>query len=169
MGSTVRHSPKGKHVLIDQNAPEAVGICDKSGFVFLKKDLVKQMEWRGNALVWTGFLVGRPYLDTPNEQLRPPILPPDPVPVELPRLPQGSTETFSNNTLPIISQIFLPINQIGNTQKGALSPTENQRLINLEQNNVVNLVSNGGPIFNEEPLNPNIALSNLQSARWMAP
>lgn len=82
--------PKGKHVNIDQDFPSALGICDKSRFVFNHKDLVKQMEWRGNALVWTGFLVGRPYVDVPNEQLRPPILPPDPVPVKMPRLPQGN-------------------------------------------------------------------------------
>lgn len=165
----MRHSPKGKHVTIDESAPEAVGICDYTGFVFLKKDLVKQMEWRGNALVWTGFLVGRPYLDTPNEQFRPPILPPDPVPVEFPRLPQGITETFSNNTLPLISQIVLPINQIGNSQRGALAPDEDIRQLNLESNTIVNLVSNGGPIFNEEPLNPNVALANLQEVRWMEP
>lgn len=92
--------PKGKHVNIDKNNPEAVGICDYSGLPFLRKDLVKQYEWRGNALVWNGFLVGRPYVDVPNEQARPPILPPDPIPVTNPRPPQGSIETWASNTLP---------------------------------------------------------------------
>jgi len=87
--------PHGKHVSIDASNPEALGICDYSGMVFNKKDLVKQMEWRGNALVWTGFLVGRPYVDKPNEQLRPPILPPDPVPVPLPRVQQDTIVTWS--------------------------------------------------------------------------
>lgn len=91
------YRPKGKHVSIDPESPEALGICDYSGFVFKRKDLVRQMEWRGNALVWTGFYVGLPYVDVPNEQLRPPILPPDPVPVKDPRLPQTSPFLYWND------------------------------------------------------------------------
>lgn len=90
------YRPHGKHVTIDQNDPEALGICDYSGFVFLRKDLVKQMQWRGNRLAWNGFLVGRPYADVPNEQLKPPILSADPVPVINPRLPQPTEYTWSN-------------------------------------------------------------------------
>jgi hypothetical protein len=82
--------PKGKYVYIDANAPDAVAMCDYSQMIFNRKDLVKQMEWRGNALVWTGFYVGRPFVDEPNQQLRPPIYPPDPVPVKKPRLQQGT-------------------------------------------------------------------------------
>lgn len=89
------YRPKGKHVQIDCSNPNALGICDYTGFVFNRKDLVRQMEWRGNALVWTGFYVGKPYIDKPNEQLRPPILPPDPVPVKEPRLQQPTTITWS--------------------------------------------------------------------------
>lgn len=81
--------PKGKHVYINKEHPEALGICDRTGFVHMHKDLVQEMEWRGDRLVWTGFLVGKEYLDTPNQSLRPPILPPDPVPVVRPRPPQG--------------------------------------------------------------------------------
>jgi hypothetical protein len=92
------YRPKGKYVNINQDFPEALGICDYTGFVFNRKDLVKQMEWRGNALIWTGLFVGRPYVDTPNEQLRPPILPPDPVPVLFPRLQQPTQYTWSNAT-----------------------------------------------------------------------
>lgn len=87
------YTPKGKHVHIDSSAPEALGICDYTGFPFMKKDLVKQMEYRGNALVWTGLLVGRPYADKPNPQLKPPIYPPDPVPVQMARLPQEPPPT----------------------------------------------------------------------------
>jgi hypothetical protein len=87
--------PHGKHVNIDPSNPEGLGICDKTGFVFRRRDLVKQKEWRGTALVDTGFLVGRPYLDEPNEQLRTPILPPDPVPAKLPRVMQQQQVTWS--------------------------------------------------------------------------
>lgn len=69
---------KSKHVRINPKRPEALGQCDESGLIFNHKDLVKQMEWRGNSLVWTGLLVGKPYLDVPNEQLRPPLVKEDP-------------------------------------------------------------------------------------------
>ncbi len=86
--------PTGKFVKIDWNHPSALGICDYTGLVFNRKDLVKQMEWRGNALVWTGFYVGKPFAAKPNPQLIPPILPPDPVPILDPRPEKSSLETW---------------------------------------------------------------------------
>jgi hypothetical protein len=91
------YSPKGKHVTIDVRNPDAVGICDKTGFIHNRRDLWKQYEWRGNALVWTGFWVGKSYLDEPNEQLRTPILPPDPVPIQYPRPPKGDIPYVPQN------------------------------------------------------------------------
>lgn len=87
------YRPKGKYVVIDPENPEAVGFCDKTGSPFLKKDLVKQMEWRGNSLQWTGALVGKPFVDKPNEQGRTPRLSEDPVPVKNPRPPQANFYT----------------------------------------------------------------------------
>ncbi len=87
----------GKYVKINRSHPQAVGICDYSGFVFNHRDLCRQMEWRGNALEWTGFLVGRPFLDVPNQQSRPPIMGPDPVPIQNPRPPQGQLITWDSN------------------------------------------------------------------------
>lgn len=78
---------KSKYVDIDINNPGALGECDISGFTFNRKDLVKQKEWRGNNLVWTGLMVGRPYLDKPNEQNRPPLVKSDPFAVNDPRPP----------------------------------------------------------------------------------
>jgi hypothetical protein len=95
---------KGKYVTIDHKYPSALGICDESGFVFNHKDLVKQMEWRGDALVWTGFMVGKPYLDVPNEQNRPPLVKNDPRPVMNPRLPSPYTDP----EVPVV----LPYNQL---------------------------------------------------------
>jgi hypothetical protein len=93
------YRPHGKHVTIDADSPEALGICDYTGFVHNRKDLIKQMEWRGNALVWTGFFVGRDYADVPNEQLRPPLLPPDPVPIRNPRTMQPTIVNWSNSSV----------------------------------------------------------------------
>lgn len=73
---------------VRKGSTEPVGVCDFSGFWFSRSDLVKQMEWRGNSLVWTGFMVGRPFLDIPNQQLRPPLVKADPKVVMNPR-PMG--------------------------------------------------------------------------------
>jgi hypothetical protein len=78
---------KGKYVNIDPKNPDALGICQRSGFVFNHKDLVKQMEWCGNNKIWTRLLVGKPFVDIPNEQNRPPMIKKDPVPIENPRPP----------------------------------------------------------------------------------
>ena len=64
---------------------EPVGVCDRSGFWFSKSDLVKEYIWSGDKLVWNGLIVGRPFLDKPNEQLRTPVLKDDPKPVKEPR------------------------------------------------------------------------------------
>lgn len=78
---------KGKYVNIDPNNPDAVGICRLSNFVFNHKDLVKQMKWAGNTKVWTGLMVGKPFQDTLNEQNRPPMIKPDPLPIDNPSPP----------------------------------------------------------------------------------
>lgn len=78
---------KSKYVSIDINNPDALGECDYSGFTFNRRDLHKQYEWRGNNLVWTGFMVGKPYMDKPNEQNRPPAVKDDPRAISDPRPP----------------------------------------------------------------------------------
>lgn len=95
--------PKGKHVTIDPSNPKALGICDYTGFVHLRKDLVKQMQWAGDSLVWTGLYVGKDYLDVPSPQLRTPHLPPDPVPVLDARPPQADPPSLTADE--IIAQL----------------------------------------------------------------
>lgn len=58
----------GDHV---RNKRKPVSCCDRSGFLYNTSDMVKQMEWRGNKLQWTGLMVGYDQVDTPNENLRP--------------------------------------------------------------------------------------------------
>lgn len=93
---------KPKHVVIDSQHPSALGICDDSDFAFNRKDLVKQMEWRGNRLQWTGFYKGRPFLDTPQQQFRPPAVKADPYPVKDPRLPQPDSDDYPPYGLPVL-------------------------------------------------------------------
>jgi hypothetical protein len=90
---------KGKYVVIDPKNPAALGQCDDTDFTFNHKDLVKQMDWRGDNLVWTGLLVGKPYLDVPQEQNRPPLVKADPRPVTNPRLPVPYTDPNANQVL----------------------------------------------------------------------
>lgn len=103
--------PKGRHYFLDPDHPKAAGICDKTQFIYPRDKLVKQMEWRGNALVWTGFLVGPEYADVPNEQLRPPILQPDPVPVQNPRLDQMVTSTPASPPAPNYQVSYVILNE----------------------------------------------------------
>lgn len=68
-------------------SPEAHGICDRCGFRFNLVDLVWQHEWRGNDLVDIRLRVCKPTcLDIPFELDRPLYLPPDPTPVDQPRV-----------------------------------------------------------------------------------
>jgi hypothetical protein len=75
----------GNYSRIDPKKPRALGMCDLSGFLCRHEDLIRQMEYRGNGLVWTGFLVHPDFADQPNPQGLVPILLPDPIPIKNPR------------------------------------------------------------------------------------
>lgn len=77
------NSIRGKYV--KKGVMEPVGVCDRTGFWFNKSDLVKEYIWSGDELIWNGLLVGRPFLDKPNQQMRTPVTKDDPKPVENPR------------------------------------------------------------------------------------
>lgn len=71
---------------VNLNAPEAMGECDRCGFWYPLSRLQKQFQWQGVSLAWTGWLVcQQDCLDTPQEQNKTLILPPDPVPRVNPR------------------------------------------------------------------------------------
>lgn len=83
--------------IVDPNAPEPWGICDRCGAMYALKDLVTQKEWRGRNLVENNILVcTRTCLDVPNEQDRTIILPQDPVPVRNPRPLRPYQPTVTN-------------------------------------------------------------------------
>jgi hypothetical protein len=71
---------------VQAKAPKAFAICDTCGLLYNHVDLVPQMEFQGNDLRPTGFLVcTKTCNDQPQPQLTTPILPPDPEPIENPR------------------------------------------------------------------------------------
>ena len=133
MDQIVTYRPHGKHVSIDEASPEALGICDYTGFLHLRRDLVQQMEYRGNGLVWTGLYVGKDYADVPNEQNRPPILPPDPIPVQNPRPQQMQPITWENN-LNIVWEdlIMFTWENWSTNDDGYYGPNQQQVLSSLE-------------------------------------
>jgi len=165
------YNPKGKHVgSIDKSNSQALGICDRTGFIFKHKDLIKQLEWRGNRLVWTGLMVGRPYVDVPNEQLRPPPLKPDPIPVVNPRLPQGTLITWETINAPFWEDTDYTFWENWETYSDgfpALSPDE--RLANLQAGGsyVVPPLNLGYYPPLEDALPENQRLSALQDYRWI--
>jgi hypothetical protein len=146
---------------------EPTGICDGTGFLHRKRDLVKQMEWRGNRLVWTGFLVGKDYVDTPNEQLRTPVLPPDPIPVRQPRPYQPNNLTFSNNYNVPIGQLKIRFSELSGDLDGVPAVTTEERLRLLQQGGNPGYPNISPTGYLPAPtLTPQQNLEQLQSFNW---
>ena len=71
---------------VSTRQPEAFAICDTCGHLFNHTSLVQQMEFHGNSIRPTGFMVcTRTCTDTPQPQISTPILPNDPYPIKNPR------------------------------------------------------------------------------------
>lgn len=75
----------GRWLKIRPRDPRARAICDVSNTECMHDDLVPQMAYRGQGLVWTGALVNKRFVDRPNMQEMTPIIPPDPIPVYMAR------------------------------------------------------------------------------------
>jgi hypothetical protein len=80
---------------VSRTKPEAKGTCDRCGFLYSLNDLPFQFEWAGPRLQNLQLRVCMRCYDTPQEQLRTIILPPDPVPVLNPRIEYYGIEVTS--------------------------------------------------------------------------
>jgi hypothetical protein len=70
----------------DIRHPRPIGCCDRCGFYYYLDELVWQMDYRGNSLQNLQIRVcTRTCYDVPQDQLRPIIIGPDPVPLKDPR------------------------------------------------------------------------------------
>lgn len=76
--------PHGK-ADISPSRPRALAICDKCGGMYNHDTLKWQYQWGGPKLINLRVLVCPTCYDTPQDQLRLLILPPDPVPIQYPR------------------------------------------------------------------------------------
>jgi len=63
------------------NNPRAQAVCDRCGFWYSHIDLNWQMDFRGRSLQNLYILVCETCLDDPQPQLKPRIIPPDPLPI----------------------------------------------------------------------------------------
>jgi hypothetical protein len=69
----------------DPDNPVAAARCDQTDFVVGNNELVKQMQYQGTTLVWTGLWVAKQYADKPNPSAMTPVLKADPKPLRNPR------------------------------------------------------------------------------------
>lgn len=70
--------------------PRAHAICDRCGFRYNHDDLQFQYDYRGRFLANLRLLVCETCNDTPQPQLKPRIIPPDPIPIQ-----NARTELFA--------------------------------------------------------------------------
>lgn len=66
---------------VDASNPRALGVCDRCGFLYNLDQLRWQFQWVATRLQNIRQLVCDECYDTPQEQLRTVVLPPDPLPV----------------------------------------------------------------------------------------
>ena len=66
---------------VNATSPSAFAICDRCGFLYNHRDLHWQYDYRGRSLANLRILVCETCEDKPQNQLKPRIIPPDPVPI----------------------------------------------------------------------------------------
>lgn len=108
---------RGRIPEIDPDCPQSWGKDDITGLPVMHRDMVKQMEYIGNGLAWTGFMVHYKDADQPNPQLIPPRLKVDPVPIdnprylqfpELPTIPTGLSIVSTTSSTIVVSWEAIP-------------------------------------------------------------
>lgn len=115
---------------ISSRNPQAAGVCDGCGFIFLHSELRFQMQWSGNKLVNLKQLVCRRCNDIPQTQLRAIVLPADPMPVLNPRVNNwqaASTDyraTSGQNTVDLLTGIPIPGNTLRITENDDFRVTQ---------------------------------------------
>ena len=77
----------------DPSNPRAWASCDRCADLVFRHALQAEVQWMGQSIKPTGFLVCDRCFDIPNESIRSITLPPDPVPVVNPRPVQYGDES----------------------------------------------------------------------------
>lgn len=103
----------GKYTKMSMRDPRGIARCDYSGLMVRHADLVKQMQYRGTGLVWTGLMVSPKFADLPNPQELIPLIKLDPVPLTNPR-PDSQIDaqpTIASSTGEISIDVSIPANR----------------------------------------------------------
>lgn len=79
------YADRAGYARVDPQRPRAFGVCDGCGAWYNRNDLRVQYEYMGDSLGDTGQRYCRRCLSKPQPQLKPVLLPPDPVPISDPR------------------------------------------------------------------------------------
>lgn len=66
---------------VSSTSPRAFAICDRCGFLYNHRDLHWQYDFRGRSLANLRILVCETCEDIPQNQLKPRVIPPDPMPI----------------------------------------------------------------------------------------
>lgn len=98
---------------IDARSPRAAAVCDRCARVYNHKDLHWQYDFRGRSLANLRILVCNTCEDTPQPQLKPRIIPPDPMPIqnarpERYRQYETNTRVTQGNTIDFWTGIPIP-------------------------------------------------------------
>jgi hypothetical protein len=92
--------------------PRSFAVCDRCGIWYNRDELKNQVDWRGAQLLPLFIFVCPHCYDEPQEQLRAITLPPDPVPIYLPRpedFVSAETDYRSTATVTIDPVTGIPI------------------------------------------------------------
>jgi len=90
------YASKAGRATTDPNSPKSFAVCDRCGIWHNHNQLRWQMDYRGRSLQNLRILVCDECYDTPQPQLKPRIIPPDPVPIQNARTEQF--ELYETNT-----------------------------------------------------------------------
>ena len=98
---------------VDARSPRAFAVCDRCGFLYNHKDLHWQYDFRGRSLANLRILVCDTCEDTPQPQLKPRIIPPDPMPIMNARPEryceyESNTRTTQGNSVDFWTGIPIP-------------------------------------------------------------
>lgn len=94
----------GKYTKMSRFNPKGIGTCDYSGMMVEHQRMVRQMEYRGQGLVWTGFWVNPKFQDQPNPQNLSMLIKLDPVPL-LNARPDSIIDNFNPATETLVLDV----------------------------------------------------------------
>lgn len=159
------YASKEGRARINSRSPQAAGQCDRCGFLYSFSHLRWQMDYSGAGIYNKRILVCEKCYDTPQQQLKVIVIPPDPLPVLNARPPDyvnaetNYRVTSGQNTVDPVTGI--PIIQ-GNI-RGSYTTILYPNAISLENNlGLITLENDPESFLGEEYNNPELYLRVTQ-------